>query len=194
MELALADYSVQDTVESVRATLRPLAAEKGLEFVAAVPDGHPARVRRRRPHHAVPDEPRRQLAQVHQGREGRDLGRAANGDLLRLPRRGHRDRHSAGQDRAASSPSSSRPTPPSRASTAAPASGFRITKKFVEMHGGRIWVESELGQGLDVHLRDPAARWPEAERHERQDHPLRRGQRAEPQDRARPAASARPTS
>src|SRR6185295_13404919 len=37
MELALADYSVHDTVESVRSTLRPLAAEKGLEFVATVP-------------------------------------------------------------------------------------------------------------------------------------------------------------
>ena len=37
MELSLADYSVHDTVESVRSTLRPLAAEKGLEFVATVP-------------------------------------------------------------------------------------------------------------------------------------------------------------
>src|SRR6185503_4579362 len=32
MELALADYIVQDTVAGVHATLRPLAADKGLEF------------------------------------------------------------------------------------------------------------------------------------------------------------------
>ncbi|HET7297325.1 MAG TPA: GAF domain-containing protein, partial [Burkholderiales bacterium] len=41
MELSLADYSVHDTVESVRSTLRPLAEAKGLELVVSVPQDIP---------------------------------------------------------------------------------------------------------------------------------------------------------
>ncbi len=36
--------------------------------------------------------------------------------------------------------------------------GLSITKKLVELHGGRIWVESALGQGATFHVRLDAAR------------------------------------
>jgi signal transduction histidine kinase len=42
MDLALAEYSVPDVVESVRVSLRSLAAERGLDFVVRVPADLPA--------------------------------------------------------------------------------------------------------------------------------------------------------
>ena len=98
MELALADYSIMDTAESVRSTLRSLAAEKGLEFVVSVPDDMPLVYGDSGRITAVPGEPGGQFPEIHQSRKSRDLSAPPRrpADLLRLR---YRCRHSTGQDR-----------------------------------------------------------------------------------------------
>ena len=33
--------------------------------------------------------------------------------------------------------------------------GLALARRFVELHGGRIWVESAPGAGVDLHLLHP---------------------------------------
>jgi GAF domain-containing protein len=145
MELALADYSVQDTVERVRATLRPLAADKGLEFVVTAPADIP-------------------LAYGDSGRLTQCLVNLA-GNSLKFTKTGKVEvavEHKDGlltyritdtgigipPDKIASLFTEFKQTDATIASEYGGSGlGLSITKKFVEMHGGRIWVESELGKG-----------------------------------------------
>jgi signal transduction histidine kinase len=145
MELALADYSVYDTVESVRATLRPLAADRGLEFVATVPADIP-------------------LAYGDSGRITQCLMNLA-GNSLKFTKAGKVEisvEHKGGllcyrvadtgigiaPDKLDSVFSEFKQSDATIASEyGGTGLGLSISRKFVEMHGGRIWVESELGKG-----------------------------------------------
>ena len=145
MELALSDYSVQDTVESVRATLRPLAADKGLEFVATVPSDLP-------------------LAYGDSGRITQCLMNLA-GNSLKFTKVGKVEIsvEAMGELLVYKVADTGIGIPPDKLETvfaefkqtdATIASeyggtglGLSISRKFIEMHGGRIWVESELGRG-----------------------------------------------
>jgi signal transduction histidine kinase len=145
MELALADYSIVDTAESVRSTLRSLAAEKGLEFVVTVPNDMP----------------------LVYGDSGRILQCLVNlaGNALKFTKAGkveitahhHDDMLTCcvadtgvgiPPDKIGGLFTEFKQTDATIASEyGGTGLGLSITKQFIEMHGGRIWVESVVGQG-----------------------------------------------
>jgi signal transduction histidine kinase len=155
MELSLADYSVHDTVESVRSTLRPLAEAKGLELVVSVPEDIPL---------AYGDGGR--LTQCLMNLAGNSLKFTKEGKVEIAVQAENGCLRWRVSDTGIGIPADKIPTLFSefKQTDATIASeyggtglGLSITKKFVEMHGGRIWVESELGKGsvftLEIPLR-----------------------------------------
>ena len=145
MELALGDYSVQDTVESVRSTLRPLAAEKGIEFLAAVPVDLPL---------AYGDAGR--IAQCLMNLAGNSLKFTKQGKVEitvaesngTLTYRVSDTGMGIPPDKIGSLFTEFKQTDATIASEyGGTGLGLSISKKFVEMHGGRIRVESEVGKG-----------------------------------------------
>ncbi len=160
MELALADYSVHDTVESVRSTLRPLAAEKGLEFVTTVPDEIPiaygdfGRITQCLMNLAGNSLKFTKVGKVEiavQLNEG-VLVYKVNDTGIGIP-----------PDKIGSLFTEFKQTDATIASEyGGTGLGLSISKKFIEMHGGRVWVESEVGRGssfiFEVPLRVDASR------------------------------------
>ena len=145
MELALGDYAVEDVLETVRASLRSLASEKGLEFAVTAPSEIPL---------AYGDVKRISQCLMNLAgnalkftREGRvEIGVALQGQALLY----HVSDTGIGipADQLESVFAEFRQVDPTiTREFGGTGLGLSITKRFVELHGGRIWVESELGQG-----------------------------------------------
>jgi signal transduction histidine kinase len=153
MDLALDAYSVEDVVNTVKTSLRSLAAEKGLDFVTVV----------------QPDMP------ICHGDAKRITQCLVNlaGNALKFTREGRVEIGAEIRDGALLFRVSD-------TGIGIPASqlgnifeefrqvdatitrefggtglGLSITKKFVELHGGRIWVESEAGKGSTFFISMP---------------------------------------
>jgi len=145
MELALSDYSVHDTVENVRSTLRPLAAEKGLEFLATVPQDVPL---------AYGDAGRITQCLMNLAANSLKFTKAGKVEISVAEKDGLLTYRVADTgvgippDKIDSLFTEFKQTDATIASEyGGTGLGLSISKKFVEMHGGRIWIESELGKG-----------------------------------------------
>jgi len=145
MELALAEYSVQDIVDTLKASLHSLAREKGLEFVAAAQEDIPlAYGDGKRITQCLTNLAGNALKFTKQGRvevwveRKRDLLQYRVSDTgIGIPKDQIENVFAEFRQVDATITREFGGT----------GLGLSITKKFVEMHGGRIWVESELGKG-----------------------------------------------
>jgi len=145
MELAARDYSVPEIVGSVHVALRSLAREKGLGFGTDVPDDLPM---------AFGDPGR--LTQCLMNLAGNALKFTLEGEVRIAVELQGADLLFSVTDTGIGIPSGelenvfgefrqvdttvTRPF-------GGTGLGLSISKKFIEMHGGRIWVESRVGKG-----------------------------------------------
>jgi signal transduction histidine kinase len=145
MELALGEYSVREVVDIAQLSLRSLAAEKRLEFSSDVPGGlPPAYGDSRRLTQCLINLAGNALKFTKQGRV--EIGVRLDGDQLTyrvadtgigIPKEELENVFAEFRQVDATVTREFGGT----------GLGLSITKKFVEMHDGRIWVESEPGKG-----------------------------------------------
>jgi len=151
MQLVLGEYAVADTVAAVRASLASLAMEKGLEFVTSVSEDLPlAYGDSKRIVQCLTNLAGNALKFTQQGRV--EIGaESVNGELrfrvsdtgIGIP--GERIGGLFAEFQQADATISR--------DFGGTGLGLSITKRFVEMHGGRVWAESEVGQGSTFPLR-----------------------------------------
>jgi signal transduction histidine kinase len=145
MELHLEEYPVRAIVDSVRGSLRSLAEEKGVEFVATVQeDIPPALGDWKRLTQCLMNLAGNALKFTTQGRVGIRVELQGETLLFRVTDTGigipaDQIDHVFAEFQQADATVSRE--------YGGTGLGLSITKRFVEMHGGRIWVESELGKG-----------------------------------------------
>ena len=145
LSLSLADYSLKDVVDGVVVALEPLASEKRLAFKTDIPSRLP-----------VGHGDERRIAQVFLNLVGNaikftDVGEvairasAANGSFtVAVQDSGHGIRP---EDQGRIFDEFQQADSSTTRKKGGTGLGLSIAKRIIEMHNGRIWVKSKLGQG-----------------------------------------------
>jgi signal transduction histidine kinase len=145
MDLALEEYAPQDVVESVRVSLRSLAVERGLEFESRVPPGLPiAYGDAKRIRQCLLNLAGNALKFTRQGRVDITVEQQGEELIYRVVDTGigiPKDELERVFDEFRQVD-----TTVTR-EFGGTGLGLSITKRFIEMHGGRVGVESEPGRG-----------------------------------------------
>jgi signal transduction histidine kinase len=153
MELAVGEYAVEDVVGTVRASLRSLAEEKGLELHTHVgPDLPVVTGDSKRITQCLLNLVGNALKFTRKGRV--EVGVERQGDVLCYRVADTGIGIPADQIDAVFAEFRQVDATTTR-DYGGTGLGLSITKKFVEMHGGRIWVESELGRGSTFYFTIP---------------------------------------
>jgi len=145
MQLALTDYSVREVVDVVYASLRSLAAEKGLAFTVDVSEilpvahGDSGRITQCLMNLAANAIKFTRGGKVEIGvtQNGNELVYRVSDTGIGIPKEEVENVFKEFRQVDATVTREYGGT----------GLGLSITKKFVEMHGGRIWVDSEIGRG-----------------------------------------------
>jgi signal transduction histidine kinase len=145
LELELSDYCVQDIAQTVRSTLEPLAADKKLAFKLELAPGLP-------PGHGDG----RRLTQVLINLVGNAIKFTDAGEVAIKAEANNGSFHVSVRDTGPGISSADQARLFQEFQQADNAItrkkggtglGLAISKRIIEMHGGRIWVESQPGQG-----------------------------------------------
>jgi signal transduction histidine kinase len=143
--LELSDYCIQDIAQTVRSTLEPLATDKKLAFKLEVPTGLP-------PGHGDG----RRLTQVLINLVGNAIKFTDTGEIAIKAEANNGAFYVSVQDTGPGISAADQARLFQEFQQADNAitrkkggTGLRlaISKRIIEMHGGRIWVESQVGQG-----------------------------------------------
>jgi signal transduction histidine kinase len=145
LELGGGEYSVQEIVDVVHTSLRSLAIEKGLAFTATAPaDIPPARGDGRRLTQCLMNLAGNALKFTRHGRVEIDVRLDGEWLVYRVSDTGI----GIPKDEVENVFAEFRQVDAAiTREFGGTGLGLSITKRLVEMHGGRIWVESELGKG-----------------------------------------------